>query len=229
MAEWLLAQEGILIYVGLALSLLGGAVGLPIPEDVPLVVGGVLIQQGAAPAGAVFFVCYTSVVVGDLIIFFIGRRYGSALFSAAWFKKRVPLKKIRKIRLKLERRSFFMIILARHLFYMRTVTFLTCGAVKMSWQRFLIADATAALISAPVMLALGYAAAEHVDSFKESRNAIEIGLLIVVLIAVCVYVYRKKVRSGGEGTDSEREIQDNASVTLENASKAELNTSGNGV
>ena len=164
MLEWLLdLSNPYFIYMLLFGALMGGAIGLPIPEDLPLIAAGVLAEQGNITAPMALLICYFGVVTGDLIVYFIGRKLGPSIFDHRWFKKRFPKKKIIKLRKGLERRGLFMIFVARHLFYLRTATFLTCGAVRMNFVRFVIADACAALVSVPLMIWIGYLCSEHYD------------------------------------------------------------------
>jgi len=161
MADWLLAQQGIFIYAGLALALLAGAVGLPIPEDVPLIIGGVLIASHRADAQLLLPIAYMAVVAGDLFIFWIGRGLNRAASKRGWFSSEVTSDRLEAVKRSLERSSLLKIFVARHIFYLRTATFLACGALKMSWRKFILADCLAALISVPLMSALGYYGAKH--------------------------------------------------------------------
>ncbi len=204
MDEWLLLQHGLMLYVALFFLLLGGAVGLPIPEDLPLIGAGILIERGEVKALTVFLVCYAGVVIGDVIIYFVGRRFGAALFKSKWFRSRVSSRRVKHTRLKLEKRSILMIFIARHLFYLRTVTFLTCGAVRMRVEKFLLADMAAALISLPIMMGIGYVASEHyqqlLEWFGKARNL----SVIVILIAGAAYLqyrWRKYQLTQAEGEE----------------------------
>lgn len=190
--QYLLLSQGVFVYATLFFMLLGGAVGLPIPEDVPLVLAGIAIHSGRAQTGYMFLACYSAIIIGDAIVFLIGRRFGPTLFGREWFKKRISANSMRQIRVSLERRSLLMIFIARHLFYLRTVTFLTCGAVKMRISRFMLADALAALVSVPIMMSLGYYAAEQAnDILKNARNiSIMIGVLLLIVV-VLLYLRRK--------------------------------------
>ena len=87
-----------------------------------------------------------------------------------------------------------MIFVARHLFYLRTVTFLTCGAVKMRFARFLVADAIAAFISVPIMMSLGYFAAEQAeDILNNARNiTLWISAFAILIIAVLYFIHKRK-------------------------------------
>lgn len=208
MDDWLLLQQGVIIYISLFLLLLGGAVGLPIPEDLPLILAGILLQAEKVDAIWVFPICYIGVILGDLIVYFVGRRFGTALFKSRWLKNRVPPSRIKYTRLRLEKRSVVMIFLARHLFYFRTVTFLTCGAVRMSLKTFLLADLAAALISLPLMIGLGYIAAQHYETvlgwFERARSA-SLVVLIVVGIGGYIYYLRRKAINKKLGLSQENE------------------------
>jgi len=192
--EWILLQDGLIVYVSLFAMLLAGSIGLPIPEDLPLILGGILVQQGKAKIELVLVVCYIGILVGDLVIYSAGRTVGPALFNRKWFRLSMPPERIEKVKAQLEKRSILMIFVARHLFYLRTVTFLTCGAVKMKFSHFLIADAIAALISAPLMIGLGYLAAENYQVILEWINRLKFYLVIPLSIAgLFAYLwYRKK-------------------------------------
>jgi len=193
--EFILISHGFVVYAALFFMLLGGAIGLPIPEDVPLILAGIVAQLGRADLLILFVVCYCGILIGDGLIFFAGRKLGPSVFSSKWFSKRFSPARIRLARNALERRSLLTIFLARHLFYMRSLTFLICGAVRMKVRKFFTADALAALVSTPIMMAIGYFAAEHYEAFLHNiRSAI----LILLAILLVTYLFRRKYSKGKE-------------------------------
>ena len=192
MYEWIFDLQGLILYIGLFVALVGSAFGLPIPEDIPLIAAGIAVHQETGNLIIVFLVCYFSIILGDIIVFYIGRRFGPNLFNKKWFRSKVPPSKIRKVKINLERKSLLMIFLARHLFYLRTVTFLTCGAVKMKPSRFIAADSVAALVSAPLMIGIGYLAAEHYQTVLDAIHQIELLLIIPLLIIILILLRRSR-------------------------------------
>jgi len=199
MNEWLfnLHNPGIVALI-LCFALMGGAVGLPIPEDIPLLTAGVLIQGKTIPGPLALAVCYVGVIAGDWIVFLLGRRFGPSLFETRWFSARFPPKRVHDIRHSLERRSLLMIFIARHLFYLRTATFLTCGAVKMNPWRFAVADCLAALVSVPLMIGIGYKCAEQYDTAVEYLSEARIASLVLVIALAAMYLivrHMRKVKS----------------------------------
>ena len=60
-------------YPALTLLLIAGAFALPVPEDLVLVVGGVLAAKGIIDLGGVLIATYSGVLAGDSIVFAFGR------------------------------------------------------------------------------------------------------------------------------------------------------------
>ena len=206
MEEWLLIQHGVFLYLGLFFLLLGGSVGLPIPEDIPLILAGIIAQNGRGEIWILFLVCYVGIMIGDLAIYGIGRKFGPSLHNKPWFKSRVSSEKLSSIRRALEKRGILMIFIARHLFYFRTVTFLTCGALGMDFKKFLFADATAALISVPLMMWLGYAGADQyaamVSTHRENNIFTLIGAFLLLVILAYFFIKRKVKFEDAEDSSS---------------------------
>ena len=194
MVEWFLSLDGIYIYFWLFGFLLAGAVGAPIPEDLPLFAAGIAIQLNKVDPIWALAVCYAGVVLGDLFIYAVGRTCGAHIFRLKIFSSSRSRAKIRKINTHMVRHSVIMIFVARHLFYLRTLTFLTCGVVRMPFLRFLISDALAALVSVPLVIGLGFTASEHYQVVLDWINkGKQLSLLVGILILLCaLYFYRRR-------------------------------------
>lgn len=167
----------------------------------PLVAAGILAGKKAANPFGLFLVCYAGVVIGDLLIFTMGRGFGSTLFSKPWFQRRLSPRRLKRFKLGLEKRGLFTIFIARHLFYLRMVTFLTCGAVKMSYSRFIFADCLAALVSVPIMMCIGYMAADYHEELLNNLEWVFLALGVALLVYF-VFQFRRrkspKLRNGSE-------------------------------
>ncbi len=206
MDQWLLGQSGVWVYITLFLLLMGGAIGLPIPEDIPVLLAGILVHQERARLDVVFPVAYTAIVLGDLLIYSVGRTLGTSMTKKGWLRMRLSESQLRRVKYNLDKRSLIMIFVARHLFYVRTLTFLSCGALKMNIWRFLISDMAAALISVPLVLGLGYFASEHYDAavaLLKQAKAWSLVLVVVIVIALIFYARRKGLFKKIAGDESE--------------------------
>ena len=90
-----------------------------------------------------------------------------------------------------------MIFFARHLFYLRTITFLTCGAVRLTFLRFLIADCLSALVSVPIMLWIGFIASENYETVMHYLGRVKTASMLLIAsgaIATAFFLMNKKTR-----------------------------------
>jgi membrane protein DedA with SNARE-associated domain len=163
--------------------LVGSSFGLPIPEDLALIIAGIFVSNGAANPLLMALVCYIGGVLGDT---------GPAIFRRRWIRSRIRSKRLRSLRDGLSRKVFLTVLVARHLFYLRTITFLLCGVVRMPFSRFLIADSIAALITVPLLMGLGYAFGEHQDLLIEILDRVKFYLLVAGVIFAWCYLFRRQ-------------------------------------
>lgn len=185
MIDAVLLSHGLLSYVLVFLMLLAGAFGLPMPEDIALITGGILVSSGQSNLILMAVVCYSGIIAGDLIIYRVGWIAGPRILRRRWARRYFSARRIRSLRENLEKRTFLTIMIARHLFYLRTATFLFCGAVRVSFTRFIIADAIAALITTPLMLGIGFMCGEHYEEILQSINQLKelIGVALAIIVA----------------------------------------------
>lgn len=201
MIDWfdvLDGRNGFGLYSLLFSMLLGGSIGLPIPEDVPLVIGGVLLHQDKADLRILFPVLYVGIILGDIIVYGLGRWLGPKLFNMWPFKRVISEERATKLNNKLNKHGIWVIFLARHLFYVRTATFLSCGLFRMSFSRFIICDMFAALVSCSIMLAFGYFISDNISFITGLTNKSK-PIPLLIFIVVCLFIarfFRKKREEG---------------------------------
>ena len=220
MLDAVLNTHGLVAYLAVLACLMAGALGLPVPEDLALITAGVLVHLGQAEFWLMLGVCYVGILTGDLVIFRIGWMAGPALFRQRWVKRFMSSKKLHSIRVGLEKKTFVTIVVARHLFYLRTATFLVCGSVRMSFMRFLVADAIAALITAPLMVSLGYIGAQNYDLMLQYIRQVKTALLlggVITFTVVGVYIWRRR----HQGDDDEEPNSEGATSVAEVAAQNE--------
>ena len=128
---WLKSDDGQVVHVGVFVSLVAGGFGLPIPEDIPLLLSGVAAAKNIVSLRLIWINCYLGVLLADQIIywfgFFFGRRILIFAARSSYFGNIGP-SKIREVRTGLRNRRFSLIFLSRHFFPIRTLTFLSAGA-----------------------------------------------------------------------------------------------------
>jgi membrane protein DedA with SNARE-associated domain len=201
MFDLIVESHGYLAYLLVLLALLAGSIGIPAPEDLTLIAAGVLCSLSHVNTWIMALTCYLGLVIGDLIIYRIGWMAGPTLFRKKWFRRHISTKRLEVMRTNLHKRTMLTILVARHLFYIRTATFLMCGAVRISFVRFVVMDAIAALITTPLMMGLGYLFAHNYEAIVAWVREIKFVLLALgVIVAGLLY---KRYRNRGEELDTE--------------------------
>lgn len=188
------AESGYLA-VWLALTICG--LGLPLPEDVTLVAGGVIAGLGYANVHLMFAMCMVGVLLGDATVFLLGRRYGAAMLGWRWVARVLPPARYEVVRHKFARYGNRALFVARFLPGMRTTVYFTAGAThQVSLLRFVLIDGLAALISVPVWVYLGYFGANNRDWLATwmQRGQNSLWLLMGALLLVLLWTWWRHYR-----------------------------------
>jgi len=174
-------------YVAVWIALMICGAGLPLPEDVTLVAGGVIAGLGYANVHAMFALCMVGVLMGDTAIFLLGRRYGATMLKWRWIARVLTPERYEVVRHKFARYGNRVLFAARFLPGMRTTVSLTAGTTRqVSLLRFLMIDTAAALISVPVWVYLGYFGANnHVWLMTWMRRGQNSLWMLVGLLLLC--------------------------------------------
>lgn len=202
MFDLIVESQGYLAYLLVLLALLAGSIGIPAPEDLTLIAAGVLCSLEHVNTWIMALTCYLGLIIGDLIIYRIGWIAGPTLFRKRWFRRHISTKRIEMMRTNLHKRTMLTILVARHLFYIRTATFLMCGAVRISFARFIVMDAVAALITTPLMMGLGYLFAHNYEAIVDWVREIKF-ILVALGVIGALLLYRRYRNRGGEERDAE--------------------------
>lgn len=142
-------------YPAYVLLYLGTAFGLPLSEDVLLLVGGYLVGTGLFGWTTTLVLSYVSLLTTDLIVYGYGRKL------RAHSLRRGPVRRfVRPARLRIATRWFArfgekIIFVARLVPGTRLIVFLCAGIRAVPVARFLLYDGLAALLWVPLLVAVG--------------------------------------------------------------------------
>jgi membrane protein DedA with SNARE-associated domain len=171
--------------------------GLPMPEDVVLVTGGVLAWLASDLPSADFTtmlkddgllqmvaVGLAGILAGDSVIFWAGRRLGSRVAEFPALRRVVTPEKMTEVERLIRRRGDVVVMIARFLPGLRAPTYFTVGHAGMPYWEFLLFDGMAALVSAPLWVCLGFYFGSNIE--EAARAASQFGHLILLAVAVVV-------------------------------------------
>ncbi|SIO72601.1 membrane protein DedA, SNARE-associated domain [Burkholderia sp. GAS332] len=199
----LFAENG---YLAVFIALLVCGAGVPLPEDITLVAGGVIAGLGYGNVHVMVAVGMAGVLVGDAGMFLLGRRCGERIRQWRVFARVLTPQRYAKIQDMFERHGDRLMFIARFLPGMRAAVFATAGATsRVPFYRFLVFDGLAALISVPVWVYLGYFGAENREWIAAWVRHGQNGLLMIggaaIVVALALW-WRRKRRLASEAASS---------------------------
>ncbi len=151
-------------YLAVFVMLLICGFGVPVPEDVTLVTGGVIAGLGYANEHTMVVVGLAGVMFGDGLIFSAGRLFGDGITRLPFFRKLLTPERFAAAQEKFTRYGRWVMFVARFLPGLRTPVFLSAGMTRrVSFLTWILMDGFAALISVPVWVYLGFYGARNFD------------------------------------------------------------------
>jgi membrane protein DedA with SNARE-associated domain len=185
LTEHLIGKLG---YFGIALVLILGGLGLPIPEEVPIIVAAILSRNGQLWAPAALWSCLCGVLMGDLVVYFLGYVYGEKVISLPLTRRLITRQREAQIKGYFHRHGFKILVSGRFVPGFRTAAYLTAGILKLPTLKLLATDIVAASLSTLIMFGLGFAFAYQIQS-----GIREVQQWITLVVALCLagwFLYR---------------------------------------
>ena len=188
-------------YLDVFLVLIACGFGLPIPEDITLVAGGIICAlsiDSSHPLNIhiMFAVAMVGVTIGDSVMFMLGRLLGDKVKSLPGLKYVFTENNYAKIQEKAQKYGDKILFVARFLPGLRAPIFLTAGiSHRVSYWKFILMDGSAAVISVPIWVYLGYFLANDLSrvlKWVEHAQLTIIGVVVVVILLVVVVKWLKK-------------------------------------
>lgn len=192
--------------VGLFLVLVGGGIGLPIPEDLTLLAAGALAHQHVFRLRDVIAVGFVGVVCADWIIYLAGRRYGREIVAHPLLARLFGASRLDAVRGAVERHGVHAVFAARFLLGFRIATFLAAGTFRVPASHFVVAEAAGSAIFVPAMATLGFLFSDQAERVLRDVSRVEHWLILFGLLALGVYLALRAwtARTGLSGEDDAR-------------------------
>ena len=173
--------------------------GLPMPEDIPLLLAGYFIAQGKMNPVIASAIAWLGIIGGDCVLYSFGRRYGLEITRVPFIGKHVTKERILRAEELFERWGIWVVAIGRMFAGIRGAMVVAAGTIRYNFVKFVIADGLAALVSGGLFIWLGYFAGKKLGSVAEMRAKIKdyehwvfIGVGLVVVGFIIYYYSRMK-------------------------------------
>jgi membrane protein DedA with SNARE-associated domain/diacylglycerol kinase family enzyme len=171
-------------------------VGLAVPGETAVVVGGVVAERGAVELVPLIGLVWLAAAAGDLVSFLLGRRLGRPFLERHGARLQLGPERLARVDRFYERHGGKAVLLGRFTGLIRAVSPFIAGASGLALRRFVAWSMAGALLWATTFTLVGYGFSE---SFAESgETAARLGAGGVLAIAL-VLVAATRLRSGSWG------------------------------
>ena len=198
MVAWLVANLEKFTYVGVAVSLMLAGLGIPLPEDIPLIFGGVMAGAGKINVWIHFGISMFFIVVGDSSLYYIGRKVGRSSAGGGVVSKVLTTERREKVTGYYTKYGSWTVFVGRFIAGLRGAIFLTAGIVEFPFWRFVLLDFLAALISVPIWIWFGWTFGENweviLEQAKSAQGWVLAGVALLVL-GIIILKLRKARKS----------------------------------
>ena len=164
-------------------------VGIVLPGEIGVVLGGVLANQGKLPLAGVLAAGILGAIIGDSIGYWVGARYGERML------RKIPDRlldddKLQRAEDSVRRLGGKSVFVGRFTAALRALVPGLAGMSRLPYLRFLAWNIGGGLVWASGFVALGYLAGSQYHRVERYANYGGIALLVIIA-AVLLYRHRK--------------------------------------
>jgi membrane protein DedA with SNARE-associated domain len=165
--------------------------GLPIPEDITLVLCGYMTYElghdgsygnPTVLVSLAIAIGLAGVLIGDGIMFTLGQRYGKYLMVRWPFASIMGSGRKELAEGFLREKGPQVLFSARFMPGLRSVVFFTSGTLGIGLPTFLLFDGLAALLSVPALIGSSWYFGENIDAVIANARQAEHGILVIILL-----------------------------------------------
>jgi membrane protein DedA with SNARE-associated domain len=193
---WMGTDWGYAVLFGLLFSC---GIGVPLPEDIPLLLAGYFIANGQMHPVIAAICAWFGIMGGDCMLYMFGRKYGLEITKVPVIGSHVTRERIDEAHKLFEKYGVAVVAVGRLFAGIRGAMVITAGAIRFRFWQFIVADGFAAIVSGGLFMILGYWGGKKLGDLESVRQKIETSqrwvLLGVIVIAVgfaAWHIWKKK-------------------------------------
>jgi len=184
-------------YLGIVVFLALTGIGLPIPEEVPIVAAGVASRAQALNWYYALPACLVGALLGDSLMYAIGRFFGAKVLKEhPWWSGFLTPEREQTIEALINKHGIKAFFVARFLVGLRSPFYLTAGILRVKYRWFLFADFVCASVVIGGFFGLAYLFGDRItgliQSIERSFTVVAVLVSLVALAVVAFFSFRKR-------------------------------------
>jgi membrane protein DedA with SNARE-associated domain len=172
------------------LLLFACGLGLPVPEDIPLIIAGAFLCTDAKSWIITGVAAWCGIIGGDICLYMMGRRYGMEITRVPFVGKHVTRERLERVGKMFEKYGVGVVGIGRLFAGIRGAMVVCAGTIRFNFVKFVIADGIAAIVSGGLFMLLGHWIGEQLNDPRAQKKIHEAKELIVTggIILACLFV-----------------------------------------
>lgn len=210
-------------HVGLFAVLVAAGFGLPLPEDIPLVLSGFIVAEAHGEAFTPLIIMILTglfgVMTGDSATYWLGRYFGPGIVEKRWFRRIAKPWLIERAKEKYTRHGAKVLFASRFMPGLRCVMFMMAGVFKIPYWKLLAYNGGAAVLSVPLLIWAGWKFGRTIIDTVRSFGEVVGAVVILGFLGYIAYEYFHNYRRKGRDTT---EADPHKTAEMLNEAKGEI-------
>ena len=189
-------------YVGIIVFLILTGCGLPIPEEVPVIVAGVLAAAGQLNPWLALASCIFGALAGDSAMYWLGYHFGRGLLKDhPWWVRFVTPEREAYVERLFRQHGLKVFFAARFLVVLRSPLLIAAGIMRVSFVRFFLIDVLSATVVVGAFYALAYFYGRAVYEWIRTTEWLITTAAVAGAIGVVYFLWMRHRRRLGAATE----------------------------
>lgn len=166
-------------------------IGLPVPAIPTLIIAGALAAEGQFSPFAIFGVAFLGCMIGDVLWYIAGRRYGRRVMNLLCRMSLSPDSCVRQTEVRFERWGGLTLVLSKFIPGLSTITPPLAGAMRIGWPSFLLLNGLGVVLWAGVAIGAGMLFHAQINDLLARLKGIGTLAIEAVVVLLAGYIALK--------------------------------------
>jgi membrane protein DedA with SNARE-associated domain len=175
--------------------------GLPLPEDIPLLLAGFAVAQGKMHIIPAAICAWCGIIGGDCMLYRFGWKYGGHITRVPFVGRHLTAKRVEMAARLYRKYGIWVVAIGRLFAFIRGAMVVAAGVIRYNFVKFFIADGLAALVSGGMFIALGWWGGRKLGNPADVARKAEpykfwffviLSAVVIVVIAVLWLRHRRR-------------------------------------
>ncbi|MDO8526266.1 MAG: DedA family protein [Deltaproteobacteria bacterium] len=176
--------SGHLAYLIIFLLLFLCGLGIPLPEELTLLMAGYLSYEGSVKLEFMWVICVLGITLGDSMLFLIGKKWGTKVAAHPRIVKLLHLERQEKIKNHFKKHGAKTIFFVRFMSGLRGAAHMLAGSMGFPFWKYLLTNFFAILIHVTLVAGLGYVFGNHIAVVRHHMDVVKHVLILAIVVVI---------------------------------------------